>query len=61
MLCKACSEGRPHDLHDRDGSSEWQPDRHIAFAAQLAQVRSLLDDWSVIGAGRGLASDFEIF
>jgi hypothetical protein len=61
MLCKACSEGRPHDMHDRDGGSEWQPERSIAFAAQPARVKSLLEEWSAAGSGRGLASAPEVF
>lgn len=33
-LCKACSEGRPHDQHDHDGESPSEKTHRIAIAAR---------------------------
>lgn len=49
MLCRQCSEGRPHDHHDEEHrvSSETQPTRKIAFAAASEErVRVTLTAWS---------------
>jgi tetratricopeptide (TPR) repeat protein len=47
VLCKACSEGRPHEAHDhRPKEKEWQRERRIAVAARDGtQVESVLDAW----------------
>lgn len=47
MLCKACSEGRPHESHDHELAEEhWKPERRLALAlppeVSLEIVRSLL-------------------
>ena len=49
MLCRQCSEGRPHEHHDQDQrlSSEVRPTRQIAFAAASEErVRDALMAWS---------------
>ena len=48
VLCKACSEGRPHDDHDQNGNQEWVPDHAIGIAAvsqqAITEVFSLWED-----------------
>ncbi|TFW11418.1 tetratricopeptide repeat protein [Massilia arenosa] len=44
-ICKACSEGRPHDHEHQpdDEAAEWQPERRVGLAAtSRAQVERLL-------------------
>jgi len=47
-LCKACSEGRPHEGHDHDlKSTIWEPVRRLGFAAVDADLlQVLLAGWS---------------
>jgi tetratricopeptide (TPR) repeat protein len=48
ILCRACSEGRPHEGHDRDGggSTEWQPRRRGGFAARdRAVLDRIFSEW----------------
>jgi tetratricopeptide (TPR) repeat protein len=46
-LCKACSEGRPHDEHDHDGPrATWERERLIAIAASDGNdVEAVLKEW----------------
>lgn len=53
-LCKACSEGRPHEHHDEAGEEEaWQPERSLGVAA-LAEgpLMATLQAWEHASAGR---------
>jgi hypothetical protein len=54
VLCKACSEGRPHEAHDRVGEpAPWRRERRIAIAAASeSDVEQVLDAW--IGDGRSV-------
>jgi len=46
ILCKACSEGRPHTEHDNEGSKEWSPEHDIAIAAiSLHDINEVLVLW----------------
>jgi len=48
LLCKACSEGTPHEHHDQEGDvvSEWQAERQMGFAALNDQaLADVLDAW----------------
>lgn len=47
ILCKACSEGRPHESHDSDRKDKAsKEERTIALAASSdSQVESALDAW----------------
>ena len=48
-LCKACSEGRPHEGHDQelDEQAEWVSNRRIGFAAlDLASLNGLFGAWA---------------
>jgi hypothetical protein len=45
MLCKACSEGRPHEYHDSDAEDgTWRVTRRIALSFD-SQIESVLDSW----------------
>ena len=48
VLCKACSEGRPHEQHDhRPMSKGWQRERRIAVAARDGHdLETVLDVWT---------------
>lgn len=54
ILCKQCSEGRPHEQHDHHGSeqdSEWQVRRRIGIAAASAsEIDAVLTSWTAQGA-----------
>lgn len=46
VLCKACSEGRPHDEHDREFEPAREPMHHIAIAARSKkEVKDLFKIW----------------
>lgn len=47
VLCKQCSEGRAHEVHDHDLAPEWR-DRHlIGIAAKdPAHAREVIRNWS---------------
>jgi TPR repeat len=51
-LCKACSEGRPHEVHDHDGQKAWRALRWFGFAGELAQVGDVLERWRTAGGDR---------
>lgn len=55
FLCRQCSEGTPHEHHDKDlPESVWSPRREFAFASRdAAALEQVLDDWSK-GAGRAV-------
>lgn len=55
-LCKACSEGRPHEQHDHAlPVKEWEPEREVAFAAESdKRLRRVLKEWKLGGVGRAL-------
>lgn len=48
ILCRACSEGRPHKHHDSDKKEEeWEAERRIALAAiSEFQIQRGFDAWS---------------
>lgn len=51
-LCKACSEGRPHDGHDQELKQQkaWAATRRIGFAAaDRESLDSLLKTWTASG------------
>lgn len=58
LLCRACSEGSPHDGdHSHDGAADqaagaWEPLRRMGFGGDPEQVRTLLGVWAVDGPGR---------
>jgi hypothetical protein len=58
FLCKACSEGRAHEQHDRSQKNdEWQVERRIGLASKsAAAVKAVLEKWSAAGNGRNVES-----
>ncbi len=49
VLCKACSEGTPHEHHDQDGEPDhrWHAERGLGVAAiSEAQVQEALARWA---------------
>jgi tetratricopeptide (TPR) repeat protein len=48
MICKACSEGRPHEHRVGESAPEsWSAERRIALAAESATaVESVLNEWA---------------
>jgi hypothetical protein len=49
-LCKACSEGRPHEGHDRElkQPTAWGVNRRVGFAAMdLEALNGVLREWAV--------------
>jgi tetratricopeptide (TPR) repeat protein len=51
-LCKACSEGTPHD-HHRPSSSGWAPSRELGLAAvDEGRADALLGEWAAAAPGR---------
>jgi hypothetical protein len=56
ILCKACSEGRPHAHHDSPGKDEgWKVERRIALAGVSdSQVEVVLNAWA--DANRGVTA-----
>jgi hypothetical protein len=48
-LCKACSEGRPHELHDQklNEAAAWAPKRRVGFGAvALESLNGVLGAWA---------------
>jgi hypothetical protein len=58
VLCKACSEGRPHEQHDHSNlDTGWQAKRRIGLASKnAAAVTGLLERWAARGDGRRIES-----
>jgi len=52
MLCKACSEGLPHEEHDRQGDGAWRVERNFGFVASDRVVAEVLELWRRDDAGR---------
>jgi hypothetical protein len=45
-LCKACSEGLPHDEHDTNGNDAWIARRRVGLAAKdHAGIDTLMSEW----------------
>ena len=51
LLCKACSEGRPHDHKTEHRETAWTPERRVGIAARaLDDVEKALNEWAGAGA-----------
>jgi hypothetical protein len=49
-LCRACSEGRPHEGHDQEleAVQTWDPKRRVGFAAvDRESLDAVLREWAV--------------
>jgi len=46
ILCKACSEGRPHDEHDHEHENEWVAEHEFAIAVTSEkEIEPILNKW----------------
>ena len=47
VICRQCSEGRPHEHHDEERKNEW-PDRHVFGVAAMGRelAESVLLQWA---------------
>jgi hypothetical protein len=53
MLCKACSEGRPHEQHDHDREMEWSGERRLGVAVYPGDdIRQIMAQWQASSKGR---------
>lgn len=53
MLCRACSEGRPHEQHDHEGTAEWSNERRLGIAIYPGDdIRQIMTQWQAISKGR---------
>jgi hypothetical protein len=56
-LCRACSEGRPHENHDHELPAEWTSRRRIGLALRrMDDGTSLLRTWAADAPGRALVT-----
>lgn len=55
-ICRQCSEGRPHEHHDRELAEEPPAERRLGIAAHPTDdVRQLLDRWQAETKGKVLS------
>ena len=60
-LCRACSEGRPHEQHDHELKDEWFPERRLGIAVYPGDdIYRILEQWQKESGGRVLSVDPEI-
>lgn len=53
MLCRACSEGRPHEQHDHEPDAGWSSERHLGVAVFPGDdIQKILSQWRQSSAGR---------
>lgn len=52
ILCKQCSEGLPHEHHDRDGEKAWRNEHLVGISATSPDAaRAVIERWSASGQG----------
>lgn len=48
VLCKACSEGRPHEHEHHEKETVWDPEHEIGIAAHsLSEITAVMEDWTM--------------
>lgn len=53
MLCRACSEGRPDEQHDHEGTAEWSNERRLGIAIYPGDdIRQIMTQWQARSKGR---------
>ena len=58
MLCKACSEGRPHEQHDHEKKTEWSGERRLGVAVYPGDdIRHIMAQWQASSQGRVVSFD----
>lgn len=46
VICRACSEGRPHESHDHENKNKWVPKHEFAIASNLIEeIELILKEW----------------
>lgn len=55
LLCRACSEGRPHE-HGAPDAADWRPERLFGLAAPRGVAEALLERWAGRSPGCRYAS-----
>lgn len=56
-VCRRCSEGVPHDVHDEP--QPWEPARRVGISARdRDEARRLLERWATEAPGRSASPDF---
>jgi len=59
-LCRACSEGRPHEEHDHELENEWLAERRIGIAVYPGDdIEQILSQWKKTSGGKILAVESE--
>lgn len=52
VLCKACSEGRPHEQHDHELDTGWSCERRLGIAIYPGDdIRQILNQWQLSSTG----------
>ena len=60
-LCRACSEGLPHEHHDQEIEDEWKPERRLGIAAHPGDdIEGIFTVWQKAGKGQLLSLDAAI-
>jgi tetratricopeptide (TPR) repeat protein len=58
IMCRACSEGRPHEQHDHESKQEWSLERRLGIAVFPGEdVLRILERWQNESGGRLLSID----
>jgi hypothetical protein len=56
ILCRQCSEGNPHDHHDRELENEWTGERTLGIAVYEGQtIAGIFDEWQESTGGKLVA------
>lgn len=60
VLCKACSEGRPHEQHDHELDTGWSCERRLGVAIYPGDdIRQILNQWQQSSTGRVVSVESE--
>jgi hypothetical protein len=58
MLCKQCSEGKPHDHHDKELTKEWTGNRTLGIAVfNNESIHDIFDIWQRESEGKLMSID----
>lgn len=57
-ICRQCSEGRPHNHHDKELGIQWESERTLGIAAHRDDnILNLLEEWQLVSEGQVLEVD----
>ncbi len=60
ILCKACSEGRPHEEHDRERRVPKGPHRIAVAHSSDATVKKLVAEWALAQDAAARVGELEL-